>query len=227
MPERVAATPAAAILFDLDGTLADTAPDLGGVANELRATQGLAPLPITQLRPHASKGVRGLLWAAFGLTPQEVEYARLAEAFLARYAQRLAQETTLFDGMPALLEAIEARGMRWGVVTNKAERLAWPLLAELGVVERCSVLVGGDTAARPKPAPDPLLLAARTLNLAPATCWFVGDDLRDVQAGRAAGMPTVAAAYGYIDPESPLENWRADHIIQSPTDLLRLLDQGC
>jgi phosphoglycolate phosphatase len=226
MPERVGATPAAAIFFDLDGTLADTAPDLGGVANELRAARGLAPLPIAQLRPHASKGVRGLLGAAFGLTPQDVEYARLAETFLARYAQRLARETTLFDGMAALLAGIEARGLRWGVVTNKAERLAWPLLAELGVVERCSVLVGGDTAARPKPAPDPLLLAARTLGFAPAACWFVGDDLRDVQAGRAAGMPTVAAAYGYIDPESPLENWRADHIIQSPTELLRLLDQA-
>lgn len=213
-----------ALLFDLDGTLADTAPDLGGVANDLRLARGLPPLPLHVFRPHASKGVRGLLGAAFDLVPAHPDYPALASDFLTRYAQRLARESRLFDGMPQVLEALEAKGIRWGVVTNKSERLAWPLLAELGIVERCSVLVGGDTTARPKPAPDPLLLAARTLDLPPARCWFVGDDLRDIQAGRAAGMPTVAAAYGYIDPETPLETWLADHTINSPTDLFRLLD---
>ena len=212
-----------AVFFDLDGTLADTAPDLAGILTRLQREHGLAPTPFAQLRPQVSHGVRGMLGAGFGLTPDASAYAPLAARFLELYADALCVETRLFDGMDALLDGLDAQRIPWGVVTNKAERLARPIIKALGLAERCACLVGGDTASRPKPYPDPLLHACSVTGHTPARSLYVGDDIRDIQAGRAAGMPTVAALYGYLGQRNDVSAWGADAIIESPADLLKLL----
>ncbi len=211
-----------AVLFDLDGTFADTAADLAAALNRLRADQGMAPLPVERLRPFASAGARGLVCAGFGLQPGEGEYEALRAAFLEHYAERTCVATRLFPGMHDLLLALQARGLRWGVVTNKALRFAERIVAALGVAPAC--LVGGDSTPHLKPHPAPLLLAAQTLKLAPAECAYVGDDLRDIQAARAAGMRAIAVEWGYHHPEhgAPAE-WRPDAVIAQPSDLLRHL----
>lgn len=214
---------AEAVLFDLDGTLADTAPDLGAAANRLRIEAGLAPLPLTTLRPHTSSGVRGMLWCAFGITPEHRDYAALSERFLAHYADNICVATRLFDDMHALLDALDTAAIRWGIVTNKRKRYTDALIAALDLQHRACCVISGDSAARPKPAPDPLLLACAQTGLTAARCVYVGDDLRDIQAGRSAGMTTVAAAYGYLGEGAPVTEWQADHIIQSPTELMRVL----
>lgn len=212
-----------AVLFDLDGTLADTAPDLGEAANRLRQRHDLAPLPLTSLRPYTSHGVRGMLQAAFDLGPDDPRYTSLAEQFLELYAERLCHQTTLFDGMEELLRTLEHASIKWGIVTNKRMRYTDPLIAALSLHERACCVISGDSAARPKPAPDPLLLACERASLTPARCIYVGDDLRDIEAGRAAGMATVAAAYGYLGDGPAIEHWQADAIIRSPTELLQLM----
>lgn len=212
-----------AVLFDLDGTLADTAPDLGEAANRLRQRYELLPLPLTTLRPHTSHGVRGMLETAFGVGQDDPRYASLAEQFLELYADRLCHHTTLFDGMDELLGALERASIKWGIVTNKRMRYTDPLIAALSLDRRACCVISGDSAARPKPAPDPLLLACKQASLAPSRCVYVGDDLRDIEAGRAAGMTTVAAAYGYLGNDTPVEHWQADAIIHSPKELLRLM----
>ncbi len=210
-----------AVLFDLDGTLADTAPDLAAAVNKMRTDRGLVPSPFDQLRPVASAGARGLIGVAFGLTPSDAGFDLLRAEFLANYAAHIATHTTLFDGIAELLQSIKSRGMRWGVVTNKPALYTDALLPLIGL-QHAACSISGDTTAHPKPHPEPLFEACRRLALQPADCWYVGDDLRDIQAGQAAGMPTIAAGWGYCGHSEPL-SWNADCIAQSPMDISELL----
>lgn len=212
------------MLFDLDGTLVDSAPDLAGAANLLRADHGLPPLPYEQLRPMVGSGARGMVGMAFGVAPGHERFESLREAFLARYAERLLAQTRVFEAMAPVLQALEAAGRPWGIVTNKAMRFTAPVLEGLGLHTRAAVVIAGDTTAHAKPHPEPLLEAARRLRLAAADCVFVGDDPRDVEAGRGAGMVTVAAAWGYLGAEQPIDTWGADHVLDRPQDLLNWLE---
>ena len=212
-----------AILFDLDGTLADTAPDLAAALNKLRASRGLQPAPYESLRPYASAGARGLIGAGLGLGPDAEEYEALRIAFLDYYAASLADHSRLFDGVPALLDALNAAGVSWGIVTNKAMRFTDPLVPLIGL-GHAGCIVSGDTTPHAKPHPAPLLEAAIRLGISPASCWYVGDDMRDIQAGRAAGMVTVAAAWGYCGTDGPAQ-WNAHAIAGSPLELLELIPQ--
>ena len=210
-----------AILFDLDGTLADTAPDLAAAVNWLRSERGLAPTPYAELRPTASAGARGMIGAAFGLTPADAGYEELRLAWFARYQSAMAVHSSLFDGVPALLDGIADAGMLWGVVTNKPARFTDPLMPQIGLAH-AGCIVSGDTTAHAKPHPAPLLEGARRLGVAPQHCWYVGDDLRDIEAGRAAGMATVACSWGYCGSVAPA-SWGADYLLDSPAALLDLL----
>jgi 2-phosphoglycolate phosphatase len=212
-----------AVLFDLDGTLADTAPDLGGALNRLRERRGLAPLPLARLRPVASAGARGMLAVGFDIAPSDAGYELLRDEFLAEYEGALDRDTRLFDGVAECLAALAARGLRWGVVTNKAMRFTAPVLAGLGLDADAAVVIAGDTTPHAKPHPAPLLEACARLGIDAAQAIYVGDDLRDVQAARAAGMAAVAAAYGYLGDEPDLAAWQADAVIEAPLDLLPLL----
>lgn len=212
-----------AVLFDLDGTLADTAADLGAAINAMRAARGLAPMPIAELRGYASAGARGLVGKGFGVGPDEPGFSSLRDEFLAHYEAAMLVHTRLFDGMAEVLDAIESAGMRWGVVSNKVERYVRPIIAGLGLATRCGCAVGGDSTTTPKPHPAPLLLGARLIGVAAADCVYVGDDHRDVIAGRAAGMRTIAAAYGYCDAGLAPAQWGADHLVESVPELLRLV----
>ncbi len=212
-----------AVLFDLDGTLADTAPDLAHALNRLRSERQCQPLPLAFSRPYTSSGARGLIAIGFGITPGHPEFEPLKERFLEFYAAGVCIDSRLYDGMPELLVQLEARGIAWGIVTNKATRFTTPLVARLRLDQRAACVVSGDTAARPKPHPDPLLLAAAQINLQPAQCLYVGDDLRDVQSARAAGMPVLVAGFGYLGVGSNPRHWGADGIIDSPLDALKYL----
>jgi N-acetyl-D-muramate 6-phosphate phosphatase len=212
--------PIEAVLFDLDGTLADTAGDLAGALNRVRADKGLQAVPAAQLRAHASAGARGLLAAGLGVTPDHADYPALRDAFLAYYADGLAITTRLFDGVAEMLDALEARNVRWGVVTNKAHRYTMPVLEALGLARRAGAIVSGDTTAYPKPHPAPLLHAAETLGVAPSACVYVGDDLRDVVAGNSAGMSTLVADYGYLGESGSSEGWPATGWIDAPLGVL-------
>ncbi|WP_428851374.1 phosphoglycolate phosphatase [Imbroritus primus] len=211
------------VFFDLDGTLADTAPDLAAAANRLRVDHGQLPLPLDQLRPVASAGARGLLGVAFGITPEDDGYAVLRDTFLDYYESALAVDTRLFDGIPDVLEALQAAGMPWGIVTNKNSRFTEPLVTQIGLRQHAAAIVSGDTTPHAKPHPAPLLHAAAAAGLDAARCVYIGDDLRDIQAGRAAGMTTIAAAYGYCGDGLPAAMWQADHIVQSARELTALL----
>jgi len=213
----------ALLLFDLDGTLIDSAPDLAGAANDLRAAHGLTPLPYEALRPMVGTGARGMVEVAFGVLPADARFAGLRDAFLDRYAERLLQSTDLFEAMKPVLDSLDAAGLRWGIVTNKAARFTDPIVAGLGLAARAAVVIAGDTTAYAKPHPEPLLEAARRLGVAPSACAYVGDDLRDMVAGRAAGMVTMAAAWGYLGLGEPVTDWGADHVFSSPTQLLQWL----
>lgn len=207
-----------AILFDLDGTLADTAPDLAAAMNQVRQAHRLPALSLEVLRPVASAGARGLIGVAFGLQPEDEGYESLRLAFLEQYAAAIAAHSRLFDGITELLNELEQQDLRWGVVTNKAGHLTEVLLPLIGL-ERAACVVSGDTTPHLKPHPASLLEAARRLELTPEACWYVGDDLRDIQAARAAGMYAIAVGYGYSGAAAPLE-WSADHVIQHPLELL-------
>jgi N-acetyl-D-muramate 6-phosphate phosphatase len=209
-----------AVLFDFDGTLADTAADLSRALNHLRRARGLAELPLETLRPHASSGARGLIGAGLDIAPEHPEFKQLRDGFLEHYAREICVDTRLFPGMDQLLEGIEARGLRWGIVTNKSTRLTQILVEALGLQKRVACVVCGDTTPHLKPNPASLLHAARVLGLAPEDCAYLGDDLRDVQAARAAGMPVYAVAWGY---GRDLEAWQSNAVIRSPEDLLALL----
>ena len=212
------------LLFDLDGTLVDSAPDLAGAANDLRDQHGLPPLPYAALRPMVGTGARGMVGAAFGVAPDDARFVDLRDAFLARYAERLLAHTRVFDTMHAVLDHLDARGQRWGIVTNKAMRFTEPIVQGLGLAARASVLIAGDTTPHAKPHPEPLLEAARRLGVAPAACAYVGDDERDIVAGRAAGMCTMAAAWGYLGQGEPVRAWAADVVLDSPAELLQWLE---
>lgn len=212
----------AAVLFDLDGTLIDSAPDLAGAANDLRAEHGLSPLPFEHLRPMVGAGARGMVGVAFGRRPGDDGFETLRAAFLARYETRMLHLTRVFDAMHPVLEALGDAGVRWGIVTNKHTRFAAPVVAGLGL--RAQTLVCGDTTPHAKPHPAPLLEAARQLALEPGHCVYVGDDLRDIQAGRAAGMPVLAAAWGYLGEGEGVEAWGADAVLETPAALLNWLE---
>lgn len=211
-----------AVLFDLDGTFADTAPDLGRAVNAMRAARGLGPVALSETRRVTSLGARGLLGVGFGIGPDHVDYAAMREEFLQIYENNLCCDTVLFPGMAELVDRLEADGLRWGIVTNKAERFAVPLLQQLGYAARAGCIIGGDTTGHMKPHPAPLLAAARLLELPPAVCVYVGDDERDIQAGRAAGMATVAVRFGYLNGSNP-EIWGADHVVNDPVEILALV----
>lgn len=211
-----------AVLFDLDGTLIDSAPDLAGAANDMRLARGLAAAPYERLRPVVGSGARGMLGAAFGITPEHADFEAMKAEFLGLYEGRMTRLTQVFDAVWPLLDALDAHGLPWGIVTNKAERFAVPLVAALKLHPRSATLVAGDTTPHAKPHPAPLLEAARRMDRLAADCLYVGDDLRDVQAGRAAGMATAAAAWGYLGQGESIEAWGADHLLQDPADLLKL-----
>lgn len=212
-------SPVECVLFDLDGTLADTAPDLAYALNLLRAERGLEAVPVSTLRSHVSHGARGMLEAGLGLMPADPGFIELRDRFLQLYEDNLVRDSCLFDGMHALLDGLEARGLSWGIVTNKAERFAVPLIAGLGLAARTGCLVGGDTTGKAKPHPDPLLEGARRIGVDPRRCLYVGDDRRDVEAGIAAGMTPVVALYGYLHGADP-HAWGAPWMIEQPLQLL-------
>jgi N-acetyl-D-muramate 6-phosphate phosphatase len=214
---------ARAVLFDLDGTLADTAPDLARALNRLRTERGLGPVPPAVTRPHTSKGARGLLGAGMGVEPGHDSYPTLRERFLDYYEEDLCVDTKLFDGVPELLDALAKKGLRWGVVTNKPQRFTAPLMARLDPKRTAACVVSGDTTPKAKPWPEPLLHAARALELRPAQCLYVGDDLRDVQAARAAGMSVVVAAWGYLGDAGDPAGWGADGVIHHPREALKFI----
>lgn len=208
-----------AVLFDLDGTFADTAPDLGYAVNLMRKARNLSPVPEEKTRPVTSSGARGLLGAGFDITPTHADFPAMREEFLNLYEANLCRETRLFDGMAQLVDALEARKLTWGIVTNKAERFALPLMTLLGYGTRAACIIGGDTTGRMKPHPEPLYAAAKAISVTPERCIYVGDDERDIQAGRAAGMRTVAVRYGYLNGSDPTD-WGADVVINTPLELL-------
>jgi 2-phosphoglycolate phosphatase len=212
-----------AVLFDLDGTLIDSAPDLAGAVNDLRVQHGLAPLPYGELRPMAGAGARGMVGVAFGAQPGDARFNELREAFLVRYERRLLQQTAVFADMVPVLTSLDAAAMRWGIVTNKVMRFTEPVVVGLGLHTRAAALIGGDSTPHAKPHPEPLLEAARRIGVQPHRCVYVGDDLRDVQAGRAAGMITLAAGWGYLGQGEAIEQWGADAVISEPAALLNWL----
>jgi N-acetyl-D-muramate 6-phosphate phosphatase len=212
-----------AVLFDLDGTLIDSAPDLAGAANDMLVARGLPELPYGSFRPMVGSGARGMVGAAFGVAPDQVEFAALRDEFLSRYEQRMTQLTHVFADVLPVLSALEAAAIPWGIVTNKATRFASPLVEALNLHKRAAVLIAGDTTPHSKPHPEPLFEAARRIKVDPGECAYVGDDLRDIQAGHAAGMTTVAVRWGYLGFGDPIDAWGAHHIVTSPADILGLL----
>lgn len=210
-----------AVLFDLDGTLADTAPDLAAAVNLMRSKRQLLPSPYLSLRPFASAGARGLLKAGFDVAPEHPEYDAMRVEFLENYVNNIADQSQLFPNVQSLLKGLEELGIVWGVVTNKAARLTDLLIPLIGL-QNAACIISGDTTAHPKPHPAPLLEAARRIKIKPQNCWYVGDDLRDIQAGSAADMYTVAAAWGYCGAIEPT-HWNAGGIVDSPLELLELI----
>ena len=211
-----------AVLFDLDGTLIDSAPDLGAAADKMRTDRGLASLPYERYRPMAGAGARGMLGVAFGITPEHADYAMLREEFFRNYENCMTERTYVFEGVAQLIASLVERDVAWGVVTNKSMRFAAPLTRGMPLFATARTVVGGDTTPYPKPHPAPLLEAARQVGVPPIECIYVGDDVRDVQAGRAAGMGTVAATYGYLGA-TDVKEWGADLQIATPLALLSLL----
>lgn len=213
-----------AVLFDLDGTLVDTAPDLGYALNLQRARHGLDALPDAVIRPYASHGSRGLLGIGFGLTPEDAVFATMRDEYLALYDEVFTRSPLMFDGVLPLLDALESANFLWGVVTNKPRRFTQPLMEALHLAERAACIVSGDDAARPKPHPDTLLLACDIARADPKRCLYLGDAARDIEAGNAAGMRTVVAQYGYLDAADQPQAWGAQAMISHPLELLPLLD---
>lgn len=211
------------MLFDLDGTLADTAPDLGFALNRQREIHRLPALPLQAIRPYVSQGGRGLMKIGFDLTPEDADFISMREEFLDLYAKRLCHETRLFPGIAELLCELEKRGLPWGVVTNKIERFTLPLLEKLQLAGRAACIVSGDTCSNFKPHPEPLLHASREMGIPAGDCVYVGDDERDVQAARAAKMQVVVVLYGYLVNGAQPESWGADALINTPQELLRYL----
>ena len=212
-----------AVLFDLDGTLIDSAPDLGAAADKMRTDRGLPSMPHSDYRPMAGAGARGMLGVAFGIAPGHADFEAFKEEFFKNYEACMTERTFAFNGVADLIAQIDKAGFKWGVVTNKSERFALPLTRAMPLFKTAQTIVGGDTTPHAKPHPAPLLEAARQIGIAPERCVYVGDDERDMIAGRAAGMPTVAAAYGYLGAIADTAHWNADATIATPAQLLQLL----
>ena len=210
-----------AVLFDLDGTLIDSAPDLGAAADKMRVARGMPSLPLDTYRPMAGAGARGMLGIAFGIGPEHPDFLSLREEFFVNYENAMTERTRVFDGVVDMIHALVTRGLPWGVVTNKSSRFTDPLTAAMPLFATAGAIVSGDTTAHAKPHPAPLLEAARRLQVAPERCVYVGDDERDIIAGLAAGMGTVAASYGYLGQQSDVSQWNAHLHINSPMDLLK------
>lgn len=214
------------VLFDLDGTLIDSAPDLGAAADLMRVQRGLPSLPLERYRHMAGSGARGMLAVAFDVTPEHAQFAQLKEEFFSNYERCMTERTYVFDGVQALIEVLQSRGTRWGVVTNKAARFTVPLTRAMPLFMSAAVVISGDTTLHAKPHPEPLLEAARRIGVPPARCLYVGDDERDIVAGLAAGMRTVAATYGYLGLKADTAAWGAHASIEKPLSLLNLLIQA-
>lgn len=212
-----------AVLFDLDGTLIDSAPDLGAAADKMRTDRGLPSFPLERYRPMAGAGARGMLGEAFGMTPDHPDFSVLREEFFLNYESQMTLRTRVFDGVADLVNALVDRNLAWGVVTNKAERFTVPLTRAIPLFQSAATVVSGDTTPHSKPHPAPLLEAALRLQVLPGECIYVGDDERDIIAGLAAGMGTVAATYGYLGARSDAASWGAHAAIKNPLELLQLL----
>ena len=210
-------------MFDLDGTFADTAPDMARALNVIRRRHGLTALPLSTVRPHVSHGARGMLEVGFGISPKHATFAGLRDAFYDEYQQNVCVESTLFEGIESLVSALEQHTIAWGIVTNKAARFALPIAQTLGFAQRAACIVCGDTTAHTKPHPAPLLHAAVLLGVEPAHIVYVGDDERDIQAAHAAGMRGVVAAYGYIGADADPRRWGGEFSIATPSELRSLL----
>lgn len=215
-----------AVLFDLDGTLIDSAPDLGAAADKMRTDRGFSSLPLADYRPMAGAGARGMLGIAFGLTPESPEFPELREEFFKNYEARMLLDTHIFAGVAELIDELDAQGLPWGIVTNKAARFTDPLVAAIPQFATASAVVSGDTTPHAKPHPEPLLEAARRLNVDPVRCIYVGDDERDIVAGRAAGMTTLAATYGYMGANADVALWQAHGCVESPFEVLQWLNMA-
>ena len=216
--------PVKAVLFDLDGTFADTAPDLAAALNHVRANLELSPLPLEILRPQASHGSRGLLKVGLDIEPQHPDYDTLRKQFLDYYERNICVHTQLFEGMAQLLEELEQHNILWGIITNKPHRYTLPLMQAMGYAERAACLISGDTCGHSKPHPDPMLKASEIINIPPAQCLYVGDDLRDMQAANASGMHGIIANYGYVGPNATIDNWNAKGSINNPAELIPYLN---
>ena len=220
-----AATPALlTVLFDLDGTLADTAPDMAYALNRVRREHDLAPLPYERIRPHVSHGASALIRLGLSLEPHEPRFEPLRRRFLEIYRDHLTRETRLFPGVAGLLDGIERRGMNWGVVTNKPAALTQPLMEQLGLAARAACIVSGDTTAQRKPHPEPMLYACTQAGSRVAQCLYVGDAQRDIEAGRQAGMQTLVALFGYIGADEQPQCWGANGMIEHPLQILEWID---
>lgn len=215
-----------AVLFDMDGTLLDTAPDFIAVAQAMRLARGLDRVPDQEVRDVVSGGARAMVLSAFDVDPLSDEFEVLRLEFLDRYQEHCAVESRLYDGMAELLAEIENANLIWGVVTNKPLRFAEPIMHQLGLAARSAVLVCPDHVSKSKPDPEPMLLACSQLDLDPSTVLFVGDDLRDIESGRAAGSRTAAVRYGYIHPDDDPDTWGADVVVDHPLELRALLERA-
>lgn len=212
-----------AVLLDLDGTFADTAPDLGEALNHVRSLHELPPLPLATIRPQASHGSRGLLKLGMDAEPESAGYEEMRNIFLAHYEAHICDRTRLFPGMAALISELDERDIPWGIVTNKPHRYTVPLMEKLGYATRAACLVSGDTCEEAKPHPAPLLHAATLIGVEPERCLYLGDDLRDMQAANAAGMIGIIASYGYLETDADTDSWQAAGSIPTPFALLRYL----
>lgn len=213
-----------AVLFDLDGTLIDSAPDLGAAADQMRVARGLPSLPLEHYRPMAGAGARGMIGLAFGMTPEHPDFDAMKEEFFVNYENCMTERTRIFDGVVEMVNALVAQGLAWGVVTNKSSRFTDPLTAAMPLFASARAIVSGNTTPHAKPHPEPLFEAARRLSVDPARCVYVGDDERDIVAGLAAGMGTVAATYGYLGAQADISSWNAHLHIDSPLGLLKSLN---
>lgn len=213
------------VLFDLDGTLLDTAPDLAYALNQVAQNEGLNPLPLNEIRPVASNGSRGLLGLMFDIDETHLDYPRLREDFIHAYHEHLCIGTKVFTGMEMVLQHLESQGMQWGVVTNKPSFLAKQLLEKMNLTERCACIVGGDSTNKQKPDPEPLLYACELIKSQPKECVYIGDAERDIIAAKKAGMRAIAALYGYLDNNANPECWQADYYIDHPRDILTWLEK--
>jgi phosphoglycolate phosphatase len=212
-----------AVLFDLDGTLIDSAPDLAAAADRLRLDRGLPELGLTLYRPHTGTGARGMLKTAFQIEPEHPDFIDLREEFFQNYERNLVVHTRPFEGVQELLEGLKQCCLEWGIVTNKSARFTDPIVQQIPLLSQAKAVISGDTTAHAKPHPAPILEAMRRMNLSPAECVYIGDDERDIVAGKAAGVKTVAAGYGYLGDAGDIGKWGADLNIYSPLELLKWL----